>query len=127
MTAQKFPTPNFPKTPQNESERGQLNKRLETIGWALFLIMLGGVGLIPNEVVPEGTWLIGVGMIMLGLNGSRYFYGIRMSSGTIFLGVLALIAGIGDLLGLNLPIVAVVLILIGLSELSKAFFEKKIE
>ena len=112
MTTQKFADPQI-----DDSEKGELNKRLETIGWALFLIMLGGLGFVPNAIVPEGSWLIGVGLIMLGLNLTRYLYGIRMSSGTILLGTLALIAGVGDFLGLDLPIFAIILILIGLSEL----------
>jgi len=32
-----------------------LNKRLESIGWALFLIMAGGIWLIPGDRVPSGT------------------------------------------------------------------------
>jgi hypothetical protein len=66
------------------SEKSSLNQRFEAIGWALFLIMLGGIGL-----VPEGTWLVGVGLIMLGLNLARYLSDIPMSLGTLFLGSLA--------------------------------------
>jgi hypothetical protein len=48
--------------PQNvqEAEKQALNKRLESIGWALFLIMLGCTGLVPEEMVPQGVWSIGV-------------------------------------------------------------------
>jgi hypothetical protein len=46
-----------------------LDKRFEWIGWGLFLIMLGGLALVPNHLVPQGTWLVGTGLIMLGLNG----------------------------------------------------------
>ena len=49
-----------------------LNARLEAIGWALFLIWIGGLWLMPDERLPEETWLIGAGLIMLGLNGVRY-------------------------------------------------------
>ncbi|NIV40630.1 MAG: hypothetical protein GWN58_67915, partial [Anaerolineae bacterium] len=48
-----------------EEEFGQ---RLDAIGWGLFLVMLGGLWLVPEEWgVPEGTWLIGAGAIVLGL------------------------------------------------------------
>jgi hypothetical protein len=49
--------------------RPALDRRLEGIGWALFLIMIGGLGLVPS--VPQGTWLVGTGLIMLGLNVAR--------------------------------------------------------
>ena len=50
-----------------ESEEKAEGKRLETLGWALFLIMTGGLFLIPSHLVPPGTLLIGVGLIMLDL------------------------------------------------------------
>ena len=56
-----------------------LNKRLEAIGWGLFLVMLGGFALVPGDLVNKGLWSIGVGLIMLGLNAARYFNGIKMS------------------------------------------------
>jgi len=68
-------------TDQDQSKM-HLNKRLEAIAWGLFLIMIGGLWLLPDETVPEGTWLLGVGVIMLGLNGVRNMYGIKMSGFT---------------------------------------------
>lgn len=103
----------------HDKEKEQLNKRLETIGWALFLIMIGGLGLVPDEQVPEGTWLIGVGLIMLGLNAARLRYGIEMSTFTLVLGVIALLSGIGDIFGVDVPVFAVLLILLGANLLYK--------
>ncbi len=107
-----------------DMEKDVLNKRLERIGWGLFLLMIGGIGLVPDEQVPEGTWLIGVGLIMLGLNGARYLNGIKMSGFTIFLGVLALGSGISDFLGVDLPIFPILLILIGANIILKPWLEK---
>jgi len=110
-----------PETPEKQN----LNKRLETIGWALFLIMIGGMGLVPATLVPGGTWLIGVGLIMLGLNVARYLSGISMSGFTIVLGILALLSGIGDFLRVQLPLFPILLILVGANILLKPLFEKK--
>ena len=52
-----------------------LGQRLERIGWALFLIMIGGLALLPDGWVPEGTWLVGTGLIMIGLNVVRHLQG----------------------------------------------------
>jgi hypothetical protein len=119
MTTQEFRTPDL-----HETEKQALNKRLETIGWALFLIMIGGLGLIPHELVPSGIWSIGVGLIMLGLNAARYLNGIKMSGFTLVLGTIALLTGVGELLGLDLPVLPILLILIGASILLKPLFEK---
>jgi hypothetical protein len=106
-------------------DKQTLNKRLETIGWALFLIMIGGLGLVPNEQVPQGTWLIGVGLIMLGLNAARLINGIPMSGFSTVLGILALLAGLGDFFGVQLPVFPILLILIGADILLKPYFEKR--
>ena len=107
------------------TEQQALNKRLEMIGWGLFLIMLGGLGLVPSQIVPGGTWLCGAGLIMLGLNAARYLNGIPMSGFTIVLGIIALFSGMGDFVGAQLPLFPILLILIGANILLKPMFEKK--
>lgn len=97
----------------DESAKRDLNSRLERAGWALFLIMIGGLGLVSPDVVPEGTWLVGVGLIMLGLNAARRYYGIEPSTFTVILGVIALATGLSDFLGVDLPWLPILLILIG--------------
>jgi putative Mn2+ efflux pump MntP len=101
------------------------NKRLESIGWGLFLVMLGGSILIPDEVAPNGWFTIGVGLIMLGLNVSRYFYGIRMSGFTTVLGVLAIASGIAELLGFDALGGGLLLIILGAYLLLKPTFDKR--
>jgi len=112
-------------TVRKEEDKQALNKRLETIGWGLFLIMLGGVALVPKSMVREGVWSIGVGLIMLGLNAARYLNGIKMSGFTLFLGALALFTGIGDLLGVELPVFEILIILVGLNIIIKPLLEKR--
>ena len=107
------------------SEHIIMNKRLEAIGWGLFLIMLGGFTLVPRTVVHEGAWSIGVGLIMLGLNGARYFYGIRMSAFTTFLGILSLITGVAQLLGWSGLEGALFFIILGAYLLVKPWFDKR--
>jgi hypothetical protein len=99
------------------SGRPSLDRRLEGIGWALFLIMLGGLGLIQS--VPEGTWLVGTGLIMLGLNVARHVNGMRINHFTVVLGIMALLLGLAQLTGLPLPVLPVLLILIGADILIK--------
>jgi hypothetical protein len=107
------------------NEKVALNKRLETIGWGLFLIMLGGFSFVPDEVVAKGVWSIGVGVIMLGLNVARYFYGIKMSGFTTFLGVVSLIGGVLQLLGMHTLEGAILLIILGAYLIVKPWFDKR--
>ena len=99
------------------------SKRLDDIGWALFLIMIGAIWLIP--AVPEGTWLVGAGLILLGINGVRALNGVKMSGFGIVLGVLALAAGLGGLAGVKVPVFAILFILIGASITLRPLVGKK--
>lgn len=108
-----------------KAEKQKLNKSLETIGWGLFLIMLGGFALVPREQVPKGVWSIGVGLIMLGLNAARYFYKIKMSGFTTVLGILSLLGGIAELFGVTSLEGAFLLIILGAYLILKPWFEKR--
>jgi uncharacterized membrane protein len=108
-----------------DPEKAALNKRLETMGWGCFLIMLGGFALVPHETVPKGLWSIGIGVIMLGLNAARYFNKIKMSGFTTFLGILSLLGGIAELLGMTSLEGALLLIILGAYLLLKPWFDKR--
>ena len=108
-----------------DPQKAALNNRLETIGWGCFLIMLGGFLLVPHTVVATGFWSIGVGIIMLGLNAARYFYKIKMSGFTTFLGVISLCSGILQLLGMQIIEDALLLIILGAYLLVRPWFEKR--
>jgi hypothetical protein len=107
-----------------ERSRGEaLDHQLERTGWALFLIMIGGLMLVPG--VPGGAWLIGTGLIMLGLNAARYLSGVRVSTFTTLLGIAALALGMAEVVGTALPVFPLLLILIGASILWRAFLERR--
>ena len=89
------------------------SKRLDEIAWALVLIMTGGLWLAPKGMFPEGAWLVGVGLIILGLNAARAISGLKMSGFGVVVGLVALAAGIGRILGQELPIIPILLIVFG--------------
>lgn len=101
-----------------------LSKRLDDFGWAVLLIAIGTIWLMPEKLMPQGSWLIAAGIIMLGLNAIRYFYGIKMVGFSLVAGILALLAGFGEFFGLTLPLFAIALIVIGLVMLVKPLLEK---
>lgn len=107
-----------------DPEKAARNKQLETVGWGLFLIMLGGFALVPESTISKGWWSIGIGLIFLGLNAARYMNGIRMSGFTTFIGILSLLGGIIQLLGWRSMDGAFFLIILGTYLILKPWFEK---
>jgi hypothetical protein len=99
------------------------NDRLESIGWGLFLIITG-VTLLEREVdAPLRIWLIGGGLIMLGLNAVRYLSGIKTSSFSIGLGAVALAAGLAS--AFSVKLIGVLIMPSGASIILRPFFAKK--
>lgn len=94
--------------------------RLDEIAWALVLIMTGALWLAPKAMFPEGTWLAGLGLILLGLNAARRIRGIGVNGFGIAVGVVALAAGASRMAGLDLPLVPVLLIVFGVALVAKA-------
>ena len=99
------------------AERGDTAKRLDQIGWGIFLVMIGTIWLVPG--VPQGTWLIGTGALLLLLNAIRFRLQVQWSGISVALGVLALAAGLGDLTGIKLPVFPICLVIVGASLILK--------
>ena len=112
-------------TPVIDPEKAALNKRLETAFWGLFLIMLGGQFLLKNVNLPDGIWDVGIGLIFLGLNVARYFNGLRMSGFTTFLGVLAVVGGLAQMIFKFDLGGALLLIVLGAYLILKPWFDQR--
>lgn len=116
---------NDPPNTDKDTQKNTLDKRLDSIGWGIFLIMIGGLWLAPEGLFPEGTWLIGTGIIILGLQAVRYLYGIKASRFWIVLGIIAFAFGISDVYAFDIPVFPILIILFGLSIILKPIFGKK--
>lgn len=124
-TATQEPKPEVVVNP----EKTATNKRFETIAWGCFLILWAGSMFwktaMPNAQMPDGLWSIGVGLIFLGLNAARYLNKIRMSGFTTFLGVLSVVGGVVQLLGVKGVEGAFLLLILGAYLILKPWFEKR--
>jgi hypothetical protein len=95
-----------------------LNRNFETIAWGSIFIWWGLTELIPS--LPTGMGLVGIGLILLGLNVVRTLNGLPTSGFSITLGILALVWGVLELAGallslpFEIPVFAILLIVLGL-------------
>jgi hypothetical protein len=92
-----------------------LDRRLSDIGWGLLFMLTGLVWIVPSQQVPQGTWLFGVAAILIGINAIRYLKHLALSSLSLVLGFLALLAAVGQLWRVDLPLLAICLFVIGAS------------
>jgi hypothetical protein len=95
-----------------------LNQRYETITWGAIFVLIGLTSLLPG--VHPGAGTLGIGIILLGLNGARLLKKIPVNGFTLTLGLVAAILGgavlIGSLQGYQLdgPLFPALLIAIGI-------------
>jgi hypothetical protein len=113
------------EAPVIDPDKAALNKRLEAIAWACYLIGLGGYLLVPSSVIVKGVWTIAVGVIMLGLNAARYANGLNMSGFTTGLGVILVVLGILQAAGMEAIEGPLVLIIFGVFMLIRPWVEKQ--
>lgn len=102
------------------------NLNFETLAWGLLLIWWG-LRWWPLESLPNGTGLVGSGLILLGLNAIRLLKGVPTRNLTTVIGALALAIG-GMLLAnsvlklsFELPVFEIMLIVFGALLLARAF------
>ncbi len=101
-----------------------MDERLESLGWGVLLVVIGTIWLMPERIVPPGTWLIAAGVIILGVNAIRYLKKIPTRGFSMLVAVVALFAGLRTLLDVDLPLFPVALIVIGVWILVKRLAER---
>lgn len=94
-----------------------ISRNFEAIAWGALFIWWGITELFTS--LPNGSGAIGIGLILVGVNIARSLNGLPVSRFSLTLGILALIWGglemVGVLLSLpfDLPIFAILLIVLG--------------
>lgn len=91
----------------------RLGRHLDEIAWACILVLTGGLWLVPEAWAPEGTWLAGFGLVLIGLEAVRFLLWREARGFGLVIGSVASAAGIGRMLGYEFRIVPVLLIALG--------------
>ncbi len=99
--------------PSTSISKEDLEDRMEAVAWGLILIVTGAALALPGWTIPIGGWLAAMGVILLGLNLARHWSGIEIGRCTTFLGVAALLGGVGMFIGLDLLTFPILMVLAG--------------
>jgi hypothetical protein len=109
----------------------KLDNRLQTVTWGIIIILFGGLSLIPGD--QANIFVLGIGIVLLGLNLLRFIKRIPVNTFSIVLGMVALslggIASLRSILGwkfqVDLPLFPLLLIAFGLYLLLPSSKEKE--
>ena len=99
-------------TEKSSNYRSLRGKRLDAIGWAIFFIWIGIVFLV--KAIPDGVGSLGVGAIVLIGTLVRVFLRISVSLFWVIIGLVFLLAGLGELFAVDLPLLPIALIVCGI-------------
>ncbi len=93
-------------------EADPIAHRLDTAGWALFIIWIGLALLFD---IGWGWGLVGVAAIILGEAVVRWFKGLRMHAFSIAMGLMFLLGGVWQLVPVRFPLAPLLIIGLGLA------------
>ena len=91
--------------------RTTLERRVDGIGWGLFLVALGMIWLAPDDF-PDGAVMIAVGGTLAGLTVLRWIVGVPASGFLGLVGLVLMTVGLGDA-GISVPLVPMLLLAVG--------------
>ena len=101
-----------------------LKEQLDSLGFAVFFIMVGVLWLLPAGRLPEDSWLIGFALIVFIISIIKYFNNIKVDWFFIVMAFVALAFGLDQYIGIQLSFFPIVFILIGVSILFGLIFGK---
>lgn len=91
-------------------EKSDLDKRLSTVGWALFFIWVGIAFLMKFDF---SIGLFGIGVLTLGVQIARLVVKLKLEGFWVVIGILFVIGGLFGMLETKFPLVPILLILAG--------------
>ena len=91
----------------------KIEDRLDSVGWGLLFLVSGVIMLIPDA--PRGSWLAGIGVILVGITITKWALRVEASWFTLILGIVGFVTGLGEMAGQDVPGLSLFLILCGLA------------
>ncbi len=97
---------------QELKNKNVLHKKLDAVGWGLFFIWTG-VAVLFN--VGWGWGLLGVGIITLGAQTARKYFGLKLERFWVAVGFFFVLAGVWELLDFQLGLLPILCIAAGVA------------
>jgi hypothetical protein len=94
------------------AQRSELSRKLEAIGWGLFFIWTG-IALFGN--LGWGAGLLGVGIITLGAQAARKYFGLKLKGFWLVVGFFFVAGGIWKLFNIQLGLLPILCITAGVA------------
>ena len=101
--------------------RAELDRRLDATGWGLFFVWVG-IALLLD--LGWGIGLLGVGIITLGEQAVRRYFGLKLDGFWVGVGILFLAGAFWELMEIQFSMVPFLLIVVGAAVLASAFRKK---
>ena len=102
-----------------------LNRRYSLVGWGALLLWIGVISLLPGSSLPFGLGLVGIGVILLGIQvARRLIHKLPVNGTDITLGAIALSVGAAELFR-PLDVIPVSLIAVGVVLLIRSALTRK--
>ena len=95
---------------QKLTSRHVLHKKLDGAGWGLFFIWIG-IALVAH--VGWGAGLLGVGVIILGAQVTRKYFGLKLEGFWVVAGFLFVLGGVWELFNVPLDLMPILCIVAG--------------
>jgi hypothetical protein len=97
---------------QKLTSRHVLHKKLDAAGWGLFFIWIG-IALVAH--VGWGPGLLGIGIIILGAQMTRKYFGLKLEGFWIVAGFLFVLGGVWELLNVQFGLLPILCIAVGVA------------
>jgi hypothetical protein len=104
-------------------ESHRLARSIDQTGWAFLLIMTGALWLVPSGWLPEGTWLLGTGLILLASSAARHLHRLRTSTFGFIVGLAVLLAGVEKIIDREILSAPILVIVVGVAMVGKVVVE----
>lgn len=103
---------------QNLNDKKVLHKKLEAAGWSLFFIW-AGIAFFAH--VGWGAGLIGVGIIIFGIQATRIYLGLKLEGFWVAVGFFFTLGGIWEVFHIQFGLLPILCIAAGVFVLGSAF------
>jgi hypothetical protein len=101
--------------------RSEVRRRIDAAAWASFFIWVGSA-ILAN--IGWGWFLAGLGVIVLAAQAAVPAAGEKVEGAWLICGTVFLVAGLWELLGLEWPLAPLLMILLGIGILWRAFLAR---